>query len=40
MVRVLTDEDGAPARRIDEAAPKGTAAGLRYPAPFMTSVAP
>jgi aryl-alcohol dehydrogenase-like predicted oxidoreductase len=27
-------------RRIDEAAPKGAAAGLRYPAEFMRSVAP
>jgi len=33
----LTDDD---LRRIDEAAPKGAAAGLRYPAGFMTSVAP
>jgi aryl-alcohol dehydrogenase-like predicted oxidoreductase len=27
-------------KRLDEAAPKGAAVGLRYPAPFMTSVAP
>jgi aryl-alcohol dehydrogenase-like predicted oxidoreductase len=27
-------------RDIDEAAPRGAAAGLRYPAAFMTSVAP
>jgi aryl-alcohol dehydrogenase-like predicted oxidoreductase len=33
----LTAED---LRRIDEAAPKGAAAGLRYPAAFMNSVAP
>jgi aryl-alcohol dehydrogenase-like predicted oxidoreductase len=33
----LTNED---LRRIDEAAPKGAAAGLRYPAAFMSSVAP
>jgi aryl-alcohol dehydrogenase-like predicted oxidoreductase len=25
---------------IDKAAPRGAAVGLRYPAPFMTSVAP
>ena len=34
---VLTAED---LRSIDQAAPKGSASGLRYPAPFMTSVAP
>jgi len=33
----LTGED---LRRIDDAAPKGAAAGLRYPAPVMTSIAP
>jgi aryl-alcohol dehydrogenase-like predicted oxidoreductase len=33
----LTSED---LRRIDEAAPKGSAAGLRYPAQVMSSIAP
>jgi aryl-alcohol dehydrogenase-like predicted oxidoreductase len=33
----LTGED---LRSLDEAAPKGAAAGLRYPAPFMSSIAP
>jgi aryl-alcohol dehydrogenase-like predicted oxidoreductase len=32
--------DAEDLRRIDEAAPKGAAAGLRYPASFMNSVAP
>jgi hypothetical protein len=26
--------------RIEEAAPKGAASGLRYPAPMMTTIAP
>jgi aryl-alcohol dehydrogenase-like predicted oxidoreductase len=34
---VLNAED---LHSIDQAAPKGAASGLRYPAPFMTSVAP
>jgi aryl-alcohol dehydrogenase-like predicted oxidoreductase len=33
----LSEED---LRRIDEAAPKGVASGLRYPAAFMGSIAP
>jgi aryl-alcohol dehydrogenase-like predicted oxidoreductase len=34
---LLSEED---LRRIDEAAPKGVASGLRYPAAFMGSIAP
>ena len=34
---LLSEED---LRRIDEAAPKGVASGLRYPAAFLGSIAP